>query len=115
MQAPSSAVTAAYEAALPDDIRVERKKMFDSPCAFVRRQMFFGTFGDTLVARVGPERVRALVERPGMQPFTPRPGESWDDCVQLELTVDPATQAALAAEALSWAAALPRRVKRPRR
>ena len=115
MPTPSPALTAAYEAALPDDARIQRKKMFDSPCAFVKRQMFFGTFGDTLVARVGPERVNALAEQAGIQPFTPSPGKSWDDCVQVELTVDPALQAALATEALVWAAALPKRVKRPKR
>jgi hypothetical protein len=111
----SSPAVTLYEASLPDDIRVKRKKMFGSPCAFVNRQMFFGTFEDTLVARVGPERVQALVGQDGMQAFTPSPERTWDDCVQLDLTVDPATCAALANEAMDWAAALPKKVKRPKR
>ena len=115
MPAPSPTVTAAYETALPDDIRVERKRMFDSPCAFVNRQMFFGTFEESLVARVGPERVQALAEQPGMQTFTPSPGKQWNDYVQMDLTIDPAMLAELASEALFWAAALPKKVKRPKK
>jgi len=115
MRAPSSTVIAAYEAALPDDPTVVRKKMFGSPCAFVNRQMFFGTFEQTLVARIGPERVQALAEQAGIQVFKPSPDKEWDDYVQMELTVDPALFAELAAEALSWAAALPSRAKPPKR
>lgn len=115
MPAPSPEVTATYEAALPDDIRVEQKAMFDSPCAFVNRQMFFGTFEESIVARVGPERALVLSEQAGMQIFTLSPGKQWDDYVQMDLTIDPATIAALASEALSWAAALPKKVKRPKK
>jgi hypothetical protein len=104
-------VIAAYEAALPEDDRVKRKKMFGSPCAFVKRQMFFGTFEETLVARVGPERVRSLANQPGMQVFTLSPGKTWDDYVQMDLSVAPAVFAELAAEALSWADALPKKRK----
>jgi len=114
MTSPSPEVTATYEAALPDDSRVEQKKMFGSPCAFVNRQMFFGTFEESIVARVGPERVRELAEQAGMQVFTLSPGKQWDDYVQMDLTIDPATLTTLAAEALSWAAALPKKVKRPK-
>ena len=106
-----AAVTAAYESALPQDPRVERKEMFGGPCAFVNRQMFFGTFEDTLVARVGPARVRALSAQPGIQVFSLAEGKVWDDYVQLELPADAALLAALAAEALAWSAALPRKVK----
>ena len=108
------ALVTAYEAALPDDPRVERKRMFGTPCAFVNRQMFFGTFEGTLVARVGPARARALAGQPGMQVFTPSPGKVWDDYVQVDATVDPTSFAVLAAEALAWTDALPRRAKVPR-
>ena len=115
MSEPSPEVIATYETALPDDERVEQKKMFGSPCAFVNRQMFFGTFEQSIVARVGPERVQALAEQAGMQVFTLAPDKQWDDYVQMDGTVDPATLADLAAEALSWAAALPKKVKQPKK
>jgi TfoX/Sxy family transcriptional regulator of competence genes len=110
-----AAVVTTYETALPDDPRVVRKQMFGSPCAFVNRQMFFGTFEDTLVARIGPERVSEIVDQPGMQPFAPTEGRVWSDYVQLDPTVDPQLLAELATEALAWAAALPRKGKRPKK
>ena len=110
----NAAVVTAYETALPDDPRVVRKKMFGSPCAFVNRQMFFGTFGDGLVARIGPNRVSAIADQPGMRVFSPTEGKVWDDYVQLDSTVDPQLLADLATEALVWAAALPRKAKRPK-
>ena len=115
MPVPSPELIAAYETALPDDIRVTRKTMFGSPCAFVNRQMFFGTFEESLVARVGPARVRTLAQQEGMQVFTLSPDKQWDDYVQMNLNGDPALFAELASEALSWAAALPKKVKRPKK
>ncbi len=112
---PTPAVVSLYEAALPDDPRVKRKQMFGSPCAFVNRQMFFGTFEDTLVARVGPRRASGLAAEPGMQVFTPSEGKVWDDYVQMTPDVDPDRLAKLAAEAMIWAEALPKRPKLPRR
>lgn len=108
-------VTALYEAALPEDPAVERKQMFGSPCAFVNRQMFFGTFEGTLIARIGPSRVRALSPQPGMRIFTPSPGKTWNDYLQLESTVDPEMLRELAAEAQAWAAALPKKMKKPKK
>lgn len=109
MQSPE--VLAAYESALPDDPRVELKRMFGTPCAFVNRQMFFGTFEDTIVARIGPSRVQALAGQPGCGVFTLSPGKVWDDYLQMDLTADPTALPELAAEALAWAAALPTKVK----
>lgn len=110
----SVATQTAYEAALPADPRVERKKMFGVPCAFVNRQMFFGTFGDTLVARVGPARVQALAGQPGMSVFTPTEGRTWADYVQVVPTADADLLARLAAEALAWTTKLPPKAKRPK-
>jgi len=108
---PSTAVLTAYEAALPADSRVSRKHMFESPCAFVNRQMFFGTFEETVVARVGPERAAALADQPGMGLFSPTEGKVWNDYVQLEIPADAQLLSDLAAEALDWAAALPKKGK----
>ena len=107
----AAAVVTAYETALPDDPRVQRKRMFGTPCAFVNRQMFFGTFEDTLVARIGPERVSALAGESGFQVFTLSEDKVWDDYLQMDPTTDPQKLAELAAEALEWAANLPRKVK----
>lgn len=108
---PSAPVVTAYETALPDDERIKRKKMFGSPCAFVNRQMFFGTFEETLVARLGPERVKVFAGEPGMRVFAPSPERTWDDYIQLDPTVSAAVLADMAAEALAWSEALPPKSK----
>lgn len=108
------AVLAAYEAALPDDPRVERKRMFGMPCAFVNRQMFFGTFEGSLVARVGPARVETLSGQPGMRVFTPTVDRPWRDYVQVDAMEDVEVLKGLAAEALAWAAKLPPKAKKPK-
>ncbi len=116
MSAPatSAVVISAFEGALPADLRVTTKKMFGMPCAFVSRQMFFGIFGECLVARVGPARVGQLVEQGGISVFTPTPDRPWHDYVQLDPTLDAATLQGLAGEALAWAAKLPLKGKAPR-
>jgi TfoX/Sxy family transcriptional regulator of competence genes len=111
MQAADTA--AAFDAALPDDPRVSRKRMFGTPCAFVNRQMFFGTFENTLVARVGERRAKLLSDQPGVRIFSPSEGKVWTDTLQVELTLGAPLLAALAKEALAWAAALPRKAKAP--
>ncbi|MDP2307294.1 MAG: hypothetical protein Q8P18_14810 [Pseudomonadota bacterium] len=107
-------VVAAYEAALPADPRVENKKMFGMPCAFVNRQMFFGTFDGSVVARVGPARVEALAGQDGMRVFTPMVDRPWRDYVQVDVSAAPALLKGLAAEALAWAAKLPPKAKKPK-
>lgn len=107
-------VATAYEAALPDDPRVERKKMFGMPCAFVNRQMFFGTFEATLVARVGPERAAALAGRDGMVVFTPMADRPWRDYVQVPADAPADTLKALAKESLAWTLVLPPRAEKPK-
>ena len=106
-----STVTLAFQAALPADPRVETKKMFGTPCAFVNRQMFFGVFEETLVARVGPARAQELIGTDGITAFTPTIGRTWFDYVQLDGGADPTKLGALAVEALAWAAALPGKTK----
>ncbi len=108
------ALVAAYDAALPDDPRVESKRMFGMPCAFVNRQMFFGTFEASVVARVGPARVEALAGQPGMRVFTPTVDRPWRDYVQMDLSTAAGVRKELAAEALVWTAKLPPKGKKPK-
>lgn len=112
MERPSPATVAAYEAALPADPRAVRSQMFGHPCAFVNGNMFFGTFAQSIVARVGTGRTAVLVASGGADPFEPMPGRPWRDYVR----VDPAQAsagalAALATEALNHTAAMPPKVK----
>lgn len=110
----SPALLAAYEAALPDDPRIARKKMFGMPCAFVNRQMFCGTFEESFVARVGAARATALAGQPGMRIFAPSEDRPWHDYVRVEVSAGPEVLAQLAAESLVWADALPPKGKQPK-
>ncbi len=110
----SPALIAVYEASLPADERVERKKMFGMPCAFVNRQMFYGTFENTVVARIGPDRVQALLGKPGIKVFSPMPDRAWKDYVQVEITVEVDILKMLAAEALRWTLKLPAKAPKPK-
>lgn len=111
---PHADVTAIYEASLPEDERVQRKLMFGMPCAFVNRQMFFGTFERSIIARVGPERVAALAQYPEMRVFSPSEGRTWPDYVQVEVTEDTGPLKKLATEALNWTDRLPAKAEKPK-
>ena len=67
------ALVAAFDAALPDDPRVERRKMFGYPAVFVGGNMAAGLFEASVVAKLSDaDRARALAE--GGAPFEPMKG-----------------------------------------
>ena len=47
----SPELIAAFDAALPDDRRVQRRKMFGYPCAFTGGNMFTGLHQENLIVR----------------------------------------------------------------
>jgi hypothetical protein len=107
MERPNAATTAWYDSLVPDDPRAVKGKMFAHPCAFVNGHMFFGTFAQTVVARVGEARAAELA-RSTLRIFEPMKGRGWKEYVQIlpgELT--DAEVAALAKEALDATASLP--------
>ncbi len=60
--------------ALPDDPRIERRKMFGYPAIFVGGNMCAGLFQDRMFARLAPADADALPG--GAQPFEPMPGRA---------------------------------------
>ena len=56
------------------DPRVEVRKMFGHPAAFVNGNLCVGTFGDELFVRLGAADVLALAKAPGVRPFEPMAG-----------------------------------------
>lgn len=107
MEKPNAETTAAFERLIPDDPRAMRGQMFGHPCAFVFGQMFFGTFAQTLVIRVGEARAKALAVAP-VSHFEPIPGRPWKEYLQVAPDAVPQEAlAALAREALEFTAKLP--------
>jgi hypothetical protein len=107
MEKPSAATVAYYESAVPDDARAKKGAMFGHPCAFVNGNMFFGTFHQTVVARVGEDRAAKLAKGK-LRIFEPMPHRPWKEYVQIDAGSLPAKDvASLAVEALDWTATLP--------
>jgi TfoX/Sxy family transcriptional regulator of competence genes len=63
-----------FEAALPDDPRVERRPMFGYPAAFTGGNLFASLFEERLVVRLDDEHRESLRALPGAKPFEPMPG-----------------------------------------
>ena len=59
--------------ALPSDPRVERRKMFSYPCAFVNGNMVGGLFQDRVMMRLPPGEAARLLGRDWVR-FEPMPG-----------------------------------------
>src|SRR5690348_1237124 len=111
MERPNAKTVAAYEAALPSDARAVKGQMFGHPCAFVNGNMFYGTFGQTLVARVGVDRTAALVSAGKARMFEPMGGRPWRDYVQVDAGAPLAVAAELAMTALENTALMPPKEK----
>lgn len=71
---PSAELVTMFEAALPDDPVVVRKKVFGSPSAVVNGNLFAGTRGDRLLVRLPPADLAELLALPGAEQFEPMPG-----------------------------------------
>jgi TfoX/Sxy family transcriptional regulator of competence genes len=63
----------AFDAALPQHDRVERRKMFGYPAAFVNGNMFAGLHQDDVLVRL-PEGERGALLASGGRNFEPMPG-----------------------------------------
>ncbi len=70
-----------FDAALPDDPAVARRKMFGYPCAFVNGNFFAGLFEESVIARLPGGMHEEFVETREAEPFNPmghaRPMAGW--------------------------------------
>lgn len=67
------ALIAAFEAAFPDDLRAERRKMFGYPAGFVNGNLFAGLWQQTCIVRL-PETTQQRLSAEGGYPFEYAPG-----------------------------------------
>lgn len=112
-KAPQSLID-LFEASVPDDRRVERRKMFGYPCIFVGANMCAGLHQEALFVRLSPADAAAL---PGARPFEPMPGRPMAGYTLApdEVLADEAALAALIKKAVAFTATLPPKQKRPSR
>ena len=107
-----------FDAALPDDPAVERRKMFGYPCAFVNGNMFTGLHQQNLIVRLDEAERTEMMAAGAGAPFEPFPGRRMREYVALpaRTIADPVALAAIVAKGLAFAASLPPKPpKKPRK
>lgn len=77
------ALVALFDASLPDDPRVERRKMFGYPAAFANGYLFAGLHQEDLILRLPAEGREEAVRKIGARPFEPMPARTMRDYVAL--------------------------------
>jgi TfoX/Sxy family transcriptional regulator of competence genes len=104
-----------FAESLPDDPRVERRKMFGYPAVFVQGAMCAGLFGDGMFARLSPAARAALPG--GGRPFEPMAGRPMKDYALIpdEVLADEAALATALADAVAFTASLPPKEKKARK
>ena len=78
---------ALFDDALPADPRVERRKMFGYPCAFVGGQMFSGLFQDEMMVRLSPDDRAEALALSDARVFEPMAGRPMREYVTLPADV----------------------------
>jgi TfoX/Sxy family transcriptional regulator of competence genes len=108
---PSTA--ALFRTLLPNDPRVTVRPMFGHTAAFVNGQMFAGTFGSHVFARLSEDGRAELLAAPGATVFAPMKSRPMKEYVQLPSAM--LSESAIAkqwiARALEWTATLPPKAK----
>lgn len=107
-KSPAGLIT-TFDAVVPADPRVERRKMFGYPCAFVGGNMFTGLHQEDLILRL-PEAERAEFLRfPGARTFEPMPGRPMKEyaVVPPGMLDHPGELRTWLARSLAYAASLP--------
>ena len=103
-----------FEAALPEEPGVERRKMFGYPCAFIGGQMFAGLFAESVIVRLSEDERQTALASQGAAVFEPLPGRVMREYVVVPPTValDVRVLRAWLRSALAFAATLPPKRKR---
>lgn len=106
---------ALFNECLPQDPRVERRKMFGFPCAFVNNNMFTGTFEDQIMIRLPPEQQEQVLAEGGAG-FAPM-GRRMKEYVSLspERAADDAYVTGWMDKSFAYASAMPPKIKKPRK
>ena len=113
-KAPADLIETFYSA-LPQDGRVERRKMFGYPCAFVNRNMFAGLHEHGLLVRLPEKKRTELLRHAGAAQFEPMSGRVMREYVVVPkaMQADRKALTSWVLQAFQYAAALP--AKPPRK
>ncbi len=108
---------ALFDTALPDDARIERRKMFGYPCAFLNGNMFTGLHQEDCVVRLSEADRDTAKQDLGAGVFEPMAGRPMREYMSLPEAVlsDDRALADWLARSLDYATSLPVKVKKPRK
>ncbi len=107
-KAPASHV-AAFAAALPQDPRVEPRKMFGYPCAFVNGNMFCGLHEKNICVRLGVVEAGKRIAAGKAATFAPMQGRVMKEYVAIPIAdcSDPKRLKSWLRDALTYTLTLP--------
>lgn len=108
---------ARFDQLVPADARVERRKMFGYPAAFVNGRLFAGLHQADLVLKL-PAQDRTLLQEHGhARPFEPMPGRAMGDFVAVSGESLPQGEVmdAWMRRALEYVAAMPAKARAGKR
>lgn len=110
-------LVALFGAVVPDDARVERRQMFGYPAAFVNGNMFAGLHQESFVLRLSEKDRVIMQQKEGADSFMPTPGRIMREYVAIpgHILADKAAAKRWLKRSLEYAAALPVKVKKPKK
>jgi len=117
LEKPPPYMVELFDSILPLDSRVERRKMFGSPCGFVNGNMFCGLFERSMFLRLSEADCAEAVEQLGAVSFEPMKGRPMREYVTLpdDVLEDEAQLDDWMGRALAYAGGLPPKEKKPRK
>ncbi len=115
-KSPQSLIDLFYEV-LPDDPRIERRKMFGYPCAFLNGNMFTGLHQENFIVRLSEDDRQLANAQFNAQPFDPMKGRPMREYIALpeEIMADETAVKDWVKRSLSFAGALPPKEKKARK
>lgn len=106
-----------FDAALPDDPRVERRPMFGYPAAFTGGNLFASLFQEHVVVRLDDEQRASLRALPGAKVFEPMPGRPMKEYTVVPPAMHgrPVDLAKWVGRALEYVSTLPPKPAKPKK
>jgi len=109
------ALVSRFSEIVPSDPRVERRKMFGYPAAFVGGNMFMGLHQENLILRLPEQQRSAFLSIEGASVFEPMPGRPMREYVVVPEAMLPDSGAlrVWTGRSLEYAASLPSKKAKP--
>jgi TfoX/Sxy family transcriptional regulator of competence genes len=111
------ALVELFDAVVPADPRIERRKMFGYPAAFVAGRLFAGLHQESFILKLSEPDRDTLCAEHGARAFEPMPGRRMREYVVLPaaLLADRAVLGSWLARSIAYTAALGPKQTKPRR